>query len=105
MNQEVEALKTILNLCLNESDTRDNLMVEIMCREHGGSFLDKNNIVWKVVNNKWIGKRSVFTVGLRACWLEELNSEGVKSWWCGKDADYSEVFTRDDAVVLVPLSK
>ncbi len=58
-------------------------------------FLDKNNIVWKLINNKWIGKRSVWTLDHRSCWLEDTTIDNVKSWWCGgKDADYNEVFKK-----------
>jgi hypothetical protein len=57
-------------------------------------FLDKNNIVWKVIDGKWIGKRSVWTFDFRACWLEDTNLENVKSWWCGKESNYREIFNR-----------
>lgn len=60
------------------------------------SMLDKNNIVWKLSNGEWIGKRSVWTFDFRACWLEDTTGDNVKSWWCGgKDADYTEVFHRN----------
>lgn len=60
-----------------------------------GSMLDANNIVWKVIDGKWIGKRSVWTFDRRACWLEDTTLENVKSWWCGgENADYKEVFYR-----------
>lgn len=62
-------------------------------------FLDKNNIVWKVVNNKWIGKRSVWTFDFRACWLEDTILENVKSWWCGIDSDYTEIFIREVSII------
>lgn len=56
-------------------------------------YLDKNNIVWKLVDNEWIGKRSVWTFDFKACWLEETQPSNVKSWWCGgKDSDYTEIF-------------
>lgn len=61
----------------------------------GGCILDHNNIEWKLVEGKWIGKRSVWTFDFRACWLEDTTIENVKSWWCGKDADYTEIFYRD----------
>lgn len=63
------------------------------CPEIKGSMLDANNIVWKVVDEKWIGKRSVWTFDKRACWLEDTTIDNVKSWWCGgENADYNEVF-------------
>jgi hypothetical protein len=58
----------------------------------GGCYLDKNNILWKYINGEYYGKRSVWTFDLRACWIEDTTHENIKSWWCGKDADYSEVF-------------
>ena len=74
-------------------DKRSNILAEIFVSEFGGSFLDKNNIVYKKINGKWIGKRSVWTYDFRACWLDDTVPENVKSWWCGGiDADYSEVF-------------
>ena len=59
-----------------------------------GRFLDKDNISWRLINNEWIGKRSVWTKDFRACWLEETTKENVKTWWLGKDADYQEIFKR-----------
>ena len=55
-------------------------------------FLDKNNISWKWVDSEWIGKRSVWTFDFKAVWLEETTLENVKSWWCGKEANYNEIF-------------
>jgi hypothetical protein len=72
-----------------------NSIAESFAREYpslGCSFLDGSNILWQLSNNKWIGKRSVYTNEKRTCWLEETAPENVKIWWCGKDADYSEVF-------------
>lgn len=75
-----------------------NLLASVFCKKNEkASFLDKKNIVWKWVNNKWIGKRSVWTFDLRACWLEDTTNDNIKSWWCGgKDADYTEIFLRDE---------
>ncbi len=74
-----------------------NILSEAIIRtfDEKACFLDKNNIVWKVVNNEWIGKRSVWTFDFRACWLEDTVLENVKSWWCGKDFDYQEIFKRE----------
>ena len=59
--------------------------------------LAPDNILWKYINGKWIGKRSVWTFDLRFCWLEDTTIENVKSWWCGgKDADYTVFFCRDE---------
>jgi hypothetical protein len=41
-----------------------------------------------------IGKRSVWTLDWRSCWLEDTTKENVKTWWCGQDADYNEIFTK-----------
>jgi hypothetical protein len=73
-----------------------NLICEALVREFGAhcGVLDENKIYWKVVCGEWIGKRSVYTFGLRSCWLEEVKNEDIKSWWCGKDSDYSEIFKR-----------
>ena len=74
-----------------------NVFAEHFCRTFNkkSSYLDKNNIVWKLINNEWIGKRSVWTKDWKSCWLEDTNVDNVKSWWCGgKDADYKEVFKR-----------
>ena len=57
------------------------------------TYLDKDNISWKYVDNILIGKRSVWTFDFRSCWLEETTIDNVKSWWCGEDSDYEEVFT------------
>lgn len=56
------------------------------------SYIDKNNIAWKFVNDEWIGKRTVWTKDNRACWLEETSPENVKSYWLGKDVNYNEIF-------------
>jgi hypothetical protein len=58
------------------------------------SFLDKNNILWKFKNDVFIGKRSVFTKNFKSCWLEEVEECDIKSWWCGKDSDYNEIFKK-----------
>ena len=71
-----------------------NELAECITESFGGGFLDSNNIKWKHTKNGWIGKRSVFTDGYRSVWLEDLNGESVKYWWCGKDSDYNEVFKR-----------
>lgn len=48
-----------------------NIIGETLSRKLKGkcSFLDKKNILWRIVNNEWIGKRSVWTKDFRACWL------------------------------------
>ena len=61
----------------------------------GTAYLDSDNILWKIIDDQLIGKRSVWTFDFRACWLEDTTIENVKSWWCGgKDSDYTETFYR-----------
>lgn len=75
-----------------------NIIGEVIsrkCIELEPSFLDSNNIVWKIINDKWIGKRSVWTFDFRSCWLEDTTIDNVKSWWCGVDSDYEEIFYRN----------
>ena len=72
-----------------------NIVAESIVRVNSsGRFLDKDNISWRLINNEWIGKRSVWTKDFRACWLEETTKENVKTWLLGKDADYQEIFKR-----------
>lgn len=59
----------------------------------GGVFLDSNKILWKIINGEFIGKRSVWTFDFKSVWIEETPIDNIKSWWCGVDSDYSEVFT------------
>ena len=71
-----------------------NIYAQAICETIGGCFLDSSNIVWKSINGEWIGKRSVWTFDFRSCWLEDTINDNVKSWWCGKDSDYKEIFKR-----------
>lgn len=74
-----------------------NMFGEAIIKANGGTMLDCDHIVWKIIDGKWIGKRSVWTFDFRGCWLEDTTIGNVKSWWCGgKDADYNEVFLRDE---------
>ena len=78
-------------------DINSNVFGEVLSRSLDGNccFLDKYKVIWKLINNEWIGKRSVWTFDFRSCWLEDTTVENVKSWWCGgKHADYKEVFKR-----------
>jgi hypothetical protein len=81
-----------------DNNNCSNILGEVMCKsfEENYSFLDKNNIIWKMVNGEWIGKRSVWTKDRRGCWLEDTTIDNVKSWWCGEDSDYIEIFKRDN---------
>jgi hypothetical protein len=77
-------------------DIHTNRLGEALVKWGGekASMLDANNIVWKIVDGKWMGKRSVWTKDNRACWLEDTTKDNVKSWWCGGEhADYNEIFT------------
>ena len=77
-------------------DKITNIISEVLIKNGGGSFHDANNIVWKVIDGNWIGKRSVWTKDFRTCWIEDTTIENVKTWWCGEDADYTEIFKRND---------
>ena len=79
-------------------DEAANILCEVIVRLVGGCMLDENNILWQLIDDKWVGKRSVWTFDFRSCWLEETTYENVKSWWCGKDADYAEIFKRRDSL-------
>jgi hypothetical protein len=69
-----------------------NAFARCIIEDSRGVFLDKNNIGWRIVDGEWIGKRTVWTYDFRACWLEQTTRENIKSWWCGKDSDYNEIF-------------
>lgn len=73
-----------------------NVIGEVLVRGFNGKacMLDKNNIVWKIVDGVWMGKRSVWTFDFRSCWLEYTSIENIKSWPCGKDSDYSEIIRK-----------
>lgn len=75
----------------------NNIIGEAFARSFGPtvSFLDEKNILWKIINGEYIGKRSVWTFDFRACWLEETEKQNVKSWWAGgENQDYEEIFKR-----------
>lgn len=74
---------------------KSNIFGEMIARTYGYSMLDGNNVLWKLIEGKWIGKRSVWTFENRACWVEDTTMDNVKSWWCGKDANYTEIFYRN----------
>ncbi len=58
----------------------------------GMSFLNSDNVLFKPINGEFIGKRSVWTKDRRAAWLENTDPENIKTYWCGKDADYTQTF-------------
>ena len=88
--------KTQYDQLLQDAVIINNIIASAFCkRNKKSSFLDSNNIVWKWIDNNWIGKRSVWTYDFRACWLEDTNIDNVKTFWCGKESDYNEVFTQD----------
>ena len=47
---------------------------------YGGIYLDCNNILYKKVNDEWIGKRSVYTHTLRAVWIDEATEEETRDY-------------------------
>jgi hypothetical protein len=87
----------IINLHFTKD--RGNILAEEVCREESkNSYLDSDNILWKIINDEWIGKRSVQTSDLRVVWLEQTKTpDEVKKWLCGSDNDYNETFKRKDA--------
>lgn len=77
------------------------IVARVFAETFKGRVLDANNIEWKMVDGKWIGKRAVWTKDWRACWLEETTRENVLSWdWHGEDADYDEIFEWGDALKI-----
>ena len=72
----------------------DLILKSILSVDNTYSMLDENNISWKLIDGKMIGKRSVWTYDFRSCWLEDTTKNNVKTWWCGEDADYNEIFTK-----------
>ena len=82
---------------MNIKKTYSNRLAEIIVRDNPRcSFLDKNNILWKIINGEWIGKRSVWTKDRAACWLEDTVTDNIKSLWCGENADYKEIFKTNE---------
>lgn len=66
---------------------------KIVAQMCGGCIEDTGKgILWKRIDEKWIGKRYVQTKGLSSKWLEEVNKEDIKTWPCGEGADYNEIF-------------
>lgn len=87
-----KTIRIIIKMICNKTS---DIISESIVRTIGGCFLDTNNVLWKLVNEKWIGKRSVWTYDYRACWLEDTTIDNVKSWWCGGvNADYTEILTK-----------
>jgi hypothetical protein len=58
-----------------------------------GCVQDENDIVWKIIDGVWMGKRSVGTFDRRRCWLQDTTIDNIKTWGQNaKNADYSENF-------------
>jgi len=76
------------------SNISSNTIGKLICfnLKDKASFLDNNNILWKYNKDEFIGKRSVFTKDFKSAWIEDVDYNEIKSWWCGKDADYFEIF-------------
>lgn len=56
------------------------------------SYLDKNNILWKIVNGEKIGKRAVYMKNLSCLWLSDVDDiTQIRSYMCGEHADYNEI--------------
>ncbi len=72
-----------------------NKIGEAFAKTQGNaSYVTPDNICWKMHEGKWIGKRSVYTHDFRTMWLNEVDVKDIKTWSCGRDADYNEIFTR-----------
>jgi hypothetical protein len=60
------------------------------------SYLDKDRVLWFLIDDKLIGKRSVYTNTYASRWIEDVrDGETIKSYPCGKDADYNETFIKE----------
>lgn len=60
-----------------------------------GSYLDKDNILWKTVNGIWTGKRAIQKFDCSVSWFENTKTEDIKMWLHGKEANYNETFYRE----------
>ena len=77
----------------------NNIIASVICKkDNNSSFLDSNNIVWKWINNEWIGKRAVQTFDLRTCWLEETSID--RALWAVLDNEW--LFDSIDESSLFP---
>ncbi len=80
------------NIGLDIRDRHGVKMIDNMISKKQG-VIDGDNILWKYVNDQWVGKRYVMTTKHRHIWLSELRpGEEIKSWVSGENADYEEVF-------------
>jgi len=77
-------------------DIETNKMGEMIARVYNSTFLDSDKILWKLIDGEWIGKRSVYMKDLSCKWLEDIDVENIKSWWCGKESDYKQIFKREN---------
>ena len=73
-----------------------NILGQTFAQVCKSSYLDSKTILWKWIDDKWIGKRSVYTFDLAAKWIEDTSEENIKKYWCGIDADYTEIFTKEN---------
>jgi len=72
-----------------------NVLGECFANVYNSVFLDSDNILWKLINGVWIGKRSVYTIDNNACWIEDTTTDKIKSYWSGgESANYKEFFYR-----------
>ena len=51
----------------------------------GASYFDCNNILWKWVGNKWIGKYAIQTKDLTIKWFEEVREEDIDTRYYNVD--------------------
>ena len=70
---------------MNNKDIAGNIIDSF-----GGCFIDCDNILWKRIDKKWIGKRAIQLKSNRMVWIEDVSNNEVKV----KDGkiNYQEVF-------------
>ncbi len=69
-------------------------VILIICNEISSpcTYLNKDNILYKLIAGEIVGKRAIQTNTLRHCWLEDINpGETIKSGY-NKNLDYCETF-------------
>jgi hypothetical protein len=50
-------------------------IAKIICEVTNGCFLDgKTNILWKWIDNNWIGKPAIYTKNFRHVWMENIKN-------------------------------
>lgn len=71
-------------------------IIELICKKYEDlkpSFLDKDNILWKISDGKFIGKPSIQKNDFGVCWLDETNPKDIKKYLC-EDTDYTKIYKK-----------